>query len=71
MARDIAMEPANILIHPKEERYQDHFRRWQGCPKVEVTKRGKLFVSIYTGGAEEDSEIAQFHQPTGLFGLYR
>lgn len=56
MARDIAMEPANILIHPKEERYQDHFRRWQGCPKVEVTKKGKLFVSIYTGGVEEDSE---------------
>nr|WP_325211250.1 sialidase family protein [uncultured Oscillibacter sp.] len=56
MTKDAAMEPANILIRPKDTRYQDSFRRWQGCPRVEITKAGKLFVSIYTGGAEEDAE---------------
>ena len=34
---DSALLPANVYVAPKEERFQDTFRRWQGIPSVEVT----------------------------------
>lgn len=50
---DSALQPARILTRPTEARYQDEHRRWQSCPKVEITKKGKLFVSMYAGYVEE------------------
>lgn len=53
MPIDSAMQPAQILTRPTGERYRDDSRRWQSCPHVEITKKGKLFVSIYAGHVEE------------------
>ena len=50
---DSALLPANVYVAPKEERFQDTFRRWQGIPSVEVTPNGRVFVDFFSGqGAE-------------------
>lgn len=53
MHRETAMTPARILIRPTEARFQDAARRWQGCASVEVTRCGRIFVSLVAGHAEE------------------
>lgn len=49
-----SMRPARIFIRPDDEKFQDHYRRWQGIPSVEVTDNGRVFVMFYAG---QDAEV--------------
>lgn len=53
MSTDIAMQPARILIRPQGDRFQDWCRRWQGSPSIELSPKGKIFVSMVTGQEAE------------------
>ena len=48
-----ALNPAKLFVRPTEERFQDSYRRWQGIPSIEVTKKGRIFVNFYTGQEAE------------------
>jgi hypothetical protein len=49
-----ALNPAKLFVRPKEERFQDSYRRWQGIPSIEVTKKGRIFINFYSG---QDAEV--------------
>ncbi|UQZ82621.1 BNR/Asp-box repeat protein [Paenibacillus konkukensis] len=51
---DSALQPAHIFIEPTEERFKDHYRRWQGIPSIEVTDQGRIFINFYSG---QDAEV--------------
>lgn len=44
-----SMTPPNILIRPKEPRFQDEYRKWQGIASIERTEGGRLYANWYTG----------------------
>lgn len=35
------------------EKYTQENRLWQGLPSIEVTKRGRIFVTFYSGETAE------------------
>ncbi len=35
------------------EKYADEHRKWQGIPSITMTKKGRLFVTFYSGGITE------------------
>ena len=35
------------------EKYTQENRLWQGIPSIEVTKRGRIFVTFYSGETAE------------------
>lgn len=45
-----------MLITNKQEltKYTEKYRVWQGIPSVECTKKGRIFVTHYSGGKEEE-----------------
>lgn len=45
--------PARIFMYPKQERFQDSYRRWQGIPSIEVSHKGRIFVNFYSGQEAE------------------
>ena len=51
--RDPAMQPAVVYPYPKQERFRDTYRRWQGIPSIEVSPGGRIFVDFYSGQAAE------------------
>lgn len=51
---DSPLTPARLFIRPREERFQDSHRRWQGIPSIEVTDKGRIFVNFYSG---QDAEV--------------
>ena len=53
MYQQESMLPAKLYYNPKEERFADHYRRWQGIPSIEVSSAGRIFVNFYTGQAAE------------------
>lgn len=44
-----------MLITNKEElkKYDTFHRLWQGIPGIEVTKKGRIFITFYSGGTRE------------------
>lgn len=43
-------------------------KTWQGCPGIAVTKKGRIFISIYTGGESEphpDNYTALYYSDDG------
>ncbi len=44
-----------MLITNKEElkKYNTDHRLWQGIPGIEVTKKGRIFITFYSGGTKE------------------
>ena len=46
----------NMLITDKEKlrHYTTGNRIWQGIPSVEVTKKGRVFITFYSGGTREE-----------------
>jgi hypothetical protein len=44
-----------MLITNKEElkKYDTSHRLWQGIPGIEVTKKGRIFITFYSGGTRE------------------
>lgn len=47
-----------ITDHEKLKAFQTAHRLWQGIPSIEVTKRGRTFLTFYSGGTRE--EIGNF-----------
>ncbi len=45
-----------MLITDKNElqKYTHEHRIWQGIPSIEVTKKGRIFSTFYSGGTKED-----------------
>ena len=44
-----------LLIKPEQlKNYSTNQRHWQGIPSVEVTKKGRIFVTFYSGGVKEE-----------------
>ena len=46
-----------MLITDKNElkKYQADQRLWQGIPGIEVTKKGRIFSTFYSGGCDEET----------------
>ena len=36
------------LVH-----YSSDHRVWQGIPSIEITKKGRIFITFYSGGVTE------------------
>ena len=36
------------------QKYRASKRLWQGIPSIEVTKRGRIFLTFYSGGVKEE-----------------
>lgn len=52
---DVAMEPPHVLTDPGPA-YAAVTRNWQGIPSVERAANGRLWVTWYTGGEQEDND---------------
>lgn len=42
-----------ILYSPKDERFSESIRKFQGCPTIAITKNGRIYVAWYAGGTRE------------------
>lgn len=42
-----------ILYRPKDEKYAESIRLYQGCPTIAITPRGRIYVAWYAGGTNE------------------
>lgn len=49
-ARKIACD---FLMNPKDRKYDEAIRQFQGCPTIAVTKGGRIFLAWYSGGIRE------------------
>lgn len=47
------ISPCDILFHPRDEKYAENIRQFQGCPTLAVTKNGRIFLGWYSGGTRE------------------
>lgn len=44
-----------LITKPEElRRFYSNQRIWQGIPSIEVTKKGRIFVTFYAGGVKEE-----------------
>ena len=50
---DNARIPCEILYRPKNEKYAENIRQFQGCPTIAVTKKGRIYAGWYSGGIRE------------------
>ena len=50
---DNARIPCDVLYRPKDDKYAENIRNFQGCPTVAVTKNGRIFAGWYSGGIRE------------------
>lgn len=39
------------------QKYRASKRLWQGIPSIEVTKRGRIFLTFYSGGVKEEIRV--------------
>lgn len=51
---DSSLTPARVYVNASQERFQDSYRRWQGIPSIEVSKKGRIFINFYSG---QDAEV--------------
>lgn len=45
--------PCEIIMYPKDPKYDEKIRQFQGCPTLAVTKGGRIFIGWYAGGTRE------------------
>ena len=50
---DEAKKPCRLLYRPRDEKYAESIRRFQGCPTVSVTRGGRIYLGWYAGGVRE------------------
>ena len=43
-----------ITEHEILQKYNTSKRLWQGVPSIEVTKKGRIFITFYSGGTKEE-----------------
>ena len=54
---DISLLEETIMLYTETkelQKYRDSKRLWQGIPSIEVTKRGRIFLTFYSGGVKEE-----------------
>ncbi|MGN1052211.1 MAG: sialidase family protein, partial [Candidatus Scatosoma sp.] len=49
-ARKIA---CNVLYRPTDSRFGEKIRKFQGCPTLAITPKGRIYVGWYSGGTRE------------------
>ncbi len=42
-----------FLYYPKDEKFSEQIRQFQGCPTIAVTPKGRIFLGWYSGGTKE------------------
>ncbi len=47
------IKSCDILYRPKDEKYAENIRKFQGCPTIAISPRGRIFVAWYAGGTRE------------------
>ena len=50
---DNAKVPCGVIYNTNDPRYSEEIRKYQGCPSIAVTKKGRVFVGWYSGGTKE------------------
>lgn len=50
---DGARQPCKILYRPKDEKYAEGIRAFQGCPTIAITRGGRIYLGWYSGGVRE------------------
>lgn len=45
--------PCEVLYKPRDERYAEKIRKFQGCPTIAVTHGGRIYLGWYSGGTRE------------------
>lgn len=45
--------PCDVVYAPKEEKYAENIRNFQGCPTLAVTHGGRIYMGWYAGGTRE------------------
>ena len=45
--------PCEVLYRPKDEKYAEAVRQFQGCPTLAVTRGGRIYLGWYSGGTRE------------------
>lgn len=45
--------PCEFLMNPKDPKYDEKIRLFQGCPTIAITKKGRIFTAWYSGGTRE------------------
>ncbi|MBP3605087.1 MAG: exo-alpha-sialidase [Clostridia bacterium] len=51
--KDEAKKPCRLLYRPRDEKYAESIRQFQGCPTVSVTRGGRIYLGWYAGGERE------------------
>ncbi len=46
-------EPCEVLFWPRDARYAESIREFQGCPTIAATRGGRLYAGWYSGGTTE------------------
>lgn len=49
-ARDYMCE---MLYYPRDKKYAESIRKFQGCPTIAITKGGRIYMGWYSGGTRE------------------
>ncbi len=50
---DGAKSPCRVLYRPKDEKYAESIRKFQGCPTLAITRGGRIYLGWYSGGIRE------------------
>ncbi len=50
---DGAMQPCEVLYRPRDEKYAESIRKFQGCPTLSITRGGRIYLGWYAGGIRE------------------
>ena len=48
-----AKTACKVIYKPTDPMYDEHVRKFQGCPTIAVTKKGRIFLGWYSGGVKE------------------
>ena len=50
---DEAKKPCPVLYRPRDEKYAEAIRNFQGCPTIAITRGGRIYLGWYSGGVRE------------------
>lgn len=47
------VNPCPLLYKPTDPKYAESIRKFQGCPTIALTKKGRIYAGWYSGGVRE------------------
>ena len=51
--KDNAKIACKVEYKPRDPRYDENIREYQGCPTIAISKGGRIFLAWYSGGTDE------------------